>query len=120
MFTAGAASATATDALVDQIGGPSVFGLAAVILVLMFRTLWRQDGSWKVLLEEERKAGDDARDDASTARAEARQARIEAHEARLATDRCEREHEATRRRFDRLVDHLRGMGLQIPESVLGD
>lgn len=102
------------------IGGLS---LGTLVFVFVFRTLWRQDGAWKKLLDEERTAGNEARADAAGARSDARAAWGEARHARQATERCEKEHEATRadldetnRQLDRLLAHLAGLGIPLPDE----
>jgi len=111
--------------------GLTGLGTGAVILVLIFRTLWRTDDSWNRLLDAERRRAEDstedaeaaradaaaARQDAAYARAEASEARQAANAARLATLRCEEEHHKTAAEFARLVAHLRNLGLPIPTSV---
>lgn len=111
--------------------GLTGLGTGAVVLVLIFRTLWRTDDSWKALLDAERRRAEDsahdaeaaradaatAREDAAVARSDAADARAAAKAAQKATLRCEEEHRKTAAEFGRLVAHLRNLGLPIPTSV---
>lgn len=65
-------------------------GIGAVLLALVFRTLWRQEGGWRAVLDSSRTDAKQAREDASAARADAAQARIEAREARSNERECHR------------------------------
>lgn len=110
--------------------GLTGLGTGAIILVLIFRTLWRTDDSWKALLDAERRRATEmtvdaaaARGDAAQAREDARHARADAADAREAAriaqrafDHCEIEHAATRDRLDRLVTHLRTTGIPMPDD----
>ena len=98
--------------------------LGTLVFAFVFRTLWRQDGAWKKLLDEERVAATGARADAAAARADAAEARSDAKEAREATERCELEHDNTRkdldetnRQLDRLLAHLAGLGIPLPDDT---
>lgn len=73
-------------------------GIGAVLLALVFRTLWRQEGGWRAVLDSSRtdakQARDDAkqaREDAAAARADAAAARTECREARANERECHRQ-----------------------------
>jgi hypothetical protein len=59
-------------------------GIGAVLLLLVFRTLWRQEDGWRNVLEA-------ARQDAAAARADAAAARADAAAARAAESECRRQ-----------------------------
>lgn len=65
-------------------------GIGAVLLALVFRTLWRQEGGWRAVLDSSRTDAKQAREDASAARADAAAARTDAREARSAERECQR------------------------------
>jgi len=65
-------------------------GIGAVLLALVFRTLWRQEGGWRAVLDSSREDAKQAREDASAARADAAAARTDAREARGAERECQR------------------------------
>ncbi len=70
-------------------------GIGAVLLALVFRTLWRQEGGWRLVLNASREDAALAREDAAQARADAAHARADARLARGAEGEC-------RRRLERL------------------
>ena len=74
-------------------------GVGAVLLALVFRTLWRQEGGWRAVLTASREDAKQARDDAAAARTDAAAARTDAREARNAERECQR-------RVSRLEDAL--------------
>lgn len=106
-------------------------GIASAVLVLVFRTLWRQDSAWRNLIETERETSDDSRDDAKAARSDAAAARSEAHAARVEAAELRLEllaahaeaarawaaHTAQVERFDKLVTWLRASGVAIPPDT---
>lgn len=57
-------------------------GIGAVLLLLVFRTLWRQEDGWRHVLEAARQDAADARADAAAARADAAAARSAEAECR--------------------------------------
>ena len=65
-------------------------GIGAVLLALVFRTLWRQEGGWRAVLDSSRDDARVAREDAAAAREDAAAARVEAREARSNERECER------------------------------
>jgi len=65
-------------------------GIGAVLLALVFRTLWRQEGGWRAVLDSSRSDAKVAREDSAAARADASAARSEARDARLAERECQR------------------------------
>lgn len=65
-------------------------GIGAILLALVFRTLWRQEGGWRAVLDSSREDAKVARADAAAARADAAQARADAGEARGAERECQR------------------------------
>lgn len=91
-------------------------GVGAVLLALVFRTLWRQEGGWRSVLTASREDAAAARADAQTARTDAAAARDDARQARSAEKECQRrlgrlqaqvdeltvQHSSTRRRVDEL------------------
>jgi hypothetical protein len=112
----------------------SLAGAAALLLGFLFRTLWRQDGSWKMLLDEERASAAVARSEAESAKDESRKASAEAAGARaeaaaaiamaadakvraakaeLATEHCERDHAETRAQLDALRARLIALGIPL-------
>jgi len=70
-------------------------GIGAVLLAFVFRTLWRQEGGWRSVLNASREDAALAREDAAHARADAAEARHDARLARGAEGEC-------RRRLERL------------------
>lgn len=86
-------------------------GIGAILLALVFRTLWKQEGGWRAILEaaradakQARTDAADARTDAAEARADARAARADAAEARNAEARCQADLGKIARRFDDLLE----------------
>lgn len=65
-------------------------GIGAILLALVFRTLWRQEGGWRAVLDSSRTDAKQAREDASAARADAAAARLDAREARSNERECQR------------------------------
>ena len=65
-------------------------GIGAVLLALVFRTLWRQEGGWRAVLDSSREDAKIARLDAAAAREDASAARSEARQARSAERECQR------------------------------
>lgn len=65
-------------------------GIGAVLLALVFRTLWRQEGGWRAVLDSSRTDAKQAREDAAAARADAAAARTDAREARSNERECHR------------------------------
>ena len=108
----------------------SLAGVAAILLGYLFRTLWRQDSSWKVLLEEERASAVIARQEAASAKVSAADAQVTAAaanaralRAEVATEHCEHEHRITRdqlthttNRLEALIAHLRAAGIPFPDN----
>lgn len=74
-------------------------GVGAVLLALVFRTLWRQEGGWRAVLTASREDAKTAREDAAAARQDAAAARADAREARNAERECQR-------RVGRLEDQI--------------
>ena len=65
-------------------------GTGAVLLALVFRTLWRQEGGWRAVLDSSRSDAKLAREDAAAAREDSAAARSEARQARNAERECQR------------------------------
>lgn len=65
-------------------------GIGAVLLALVFRTLWRQEGGWRSVLTASREDAAQARTDAAAARTDAAAARSDARDARAAERECQR------------------------------
>lgn len=65
-------------------------GIGAVLLALVFRTLWRQEGGWRAVLDSSRDDAAAAREQANIAREDAAAARQEAKDARSAERECQR------------------------------
>lgn len=65
-------------------------GIGAVLLALVFRTLWRQEGGWRAVLDSSRDDAKIAREEAGAARLDAAAARVEAREARGNERECQR------------------------------
>lgn len=63
-------------------------GIGATLLALVFRTLWRQEGGWRAVLDSSRTDAKLAREDAAAARADAAAARLDARDARTAERDC--------------------------------
>lgn len=63
-------------------------GVGAILLALVFRTLWKQEGGWRSVLTASRDDAAAARTDAATARSDAAVARQDAREARSAEKEC--------------------------------
>lgn len=83
-------------------------GIGAVLLALVFRTLWRQEGGWRAVLDSSRTDAKQAREDAAAARADAAAARLDAREARLAERECQRR--VTR--LEEMIADVRAAGAQ--------
>lgn len=83
-------------------------GIGAVLLALVFRTLWRQEGGWRAVLDSSREDAKQAREDAAAARADAAAARLDAREARLAERECQRR--VTR--LEEMIADVRAAGAQ--------
>lgn len=79
-------------------------GIGAVLLALVFRTLWKQEGGWRAILEAARMDAKEARADAATARSDASAARADASLARTAEARCQSDLGKLARRFDELLE----------------
>ena len=75
-------------------------GIGGLLLVFVFRTLWRQEDGWQGVLAA-------ARQDAADARADAAQARKDAELARAAETEC-------RRRLDLLERRIRELEERTP------
>lgn len=75
----------------DSIDIPNLTGLGvgAVLLALVFRTLWKQEGGWRSVLTASRDDAREARSDAAAARADAAAARSDARAARSAEKECQ-------------------------------
>jgi hypothetical protein len=71
---------------------------------MVFRTLWRQEGTWQRLLEAERAA-------TSQQRTLAEQAQQDAHVAREEAD-------LLRLKMARLIRHLQAQGIDLPDDLL--
>lgn len=86
-----------------ELGAPNLVGLGigAVLLLLVFRTLWRQEESWTGLIAA-------ARDDAAEARKDAAAARADAAIARDAEALCRQRLDEAFRRIAALETRLRG------------
>jgi hypothetical protein len=95
-------SAIASDLDAINLTGLSI---GAVVLALVFRTLWKQEGGWRSVLNASREDAHAARLDAAAAREDAGEARSDARQARLAEQEC-------RVRLSRLEDRLDKMQLQ--------
>jgi uncharacterized protein (DUF3084 family) len=119
--------------VVDTLDLPGIGALSVstAILVLVFRTLWRQDHTWRTLIDTEREASTDFRQDAAAARTDAKSAREEAAEARRQAtllrheleaalkdaDRAWKAHAREMSRVDRLVEALRDAGVPLPHDI---
>lgn len=95
-------------------------GIGAILLALVFRTLWRQEGGWRAVLDSSREDAKVARADAAAARADAAAARTEAAQAR--TDAGEArgaERECQRRvaHLEVLIGEIRATGEQNTERL---
>lgn len=84
------------DALAD-LGGLGGLGVGTALMAFVFRTLWRQEGGWRSVLNasredaaEARKEASEARKEASLARTDAAGAREDARIARRAETECQR------------------------------
>jgi hypothetical protein len=96
-----------------ELGNLTGIGLAGVLLALVFRTLWRQEGGWRSVLTASigdataaRADAELAREDARAAREDARKAREDAERARDAEAECRRRVQSLQRQLDRLVERL--------------
>lgn len=76
-------------------------GIGAVLLLLVFRTLWRQEDGWRHVLEA-------ARQDAAAARTDAAEARKDAAAARTAEAECHNQMAEMRIRISALEARLAG------------
>lgn len=88
-----------------DVGDLPLLGTGAIVMTLVFRTLWKQEGGWRAVLaatredakaarSEAKSARDDAataRNDAAAARKDAASARSDAHAARNAEIDCKRQ-----------------------------
>ncbi len=74
-------------------------GIGAVLLLLVFRTLWRQEDGWRHVLEA-------ARQDAAAARQDAAEARSDAAAARAAEADCHNQMAEMRIRISALEARL--------------
>lgn len=83
-------------------------GIGAVLLALVFQTLWHQEGGWRAVLDSSRTDAKQAREDASAARADAAAARLDAREARSAERECQRR----LARLEDMVGEIRAAGAQ--------
>lgn len=81
-------------------------GLGGVLLALVFRTLWRQEGGWRAVLDSSRTDAKQAREDASAARADASAARAEAAAARADAREARRAETECQRRVARLEEEI--------------
>lgn len=79
-------------------------GVGAVLLALVFRTLWRQEGGWRSVLNASREDARLAREDAAAARTDASAARSEARHARSAERECQRRVERLQEQLDSLTE----------------
>lgn len=77
-------------------------GAATALLVLVFRTLWRQDRAWHGLVATERESVAQARADATYARKDAQIAREDAARAWQEVRRCEAHSRELERRITQL------------------
>jgi len=71
-----------------DVGNLTGVGVGAVLLALVFRTLWRQEGGWRSVLTASREDAAQARADAAAARVDAAAARDDARLARTAEAEC--------------------------------
>lgn len=77
----------AVDSVAD-LTNPVSLGLGGILLVLVFRTLWKQEGGWRAVLTASRDDAAAARADAATARLDAAAARTDAAAMRQAESEC--------------------------------
>lgn len=88
-------------------------GVGAILLTLVFRTLWRQEGGWRAVLDSSREDAAAARADAAAARADAAQARTDASTARADAGEARRAERVCQRRMAELevqISELRATG----------
>lgn len=89
----------AADSASLDFGNLTGLGIGALLLALVFRTLWRQDGAWRSVLTASREDAAQARREAGEARTDAAAAREDARIARGAERECQR-------RLQKLEDRL--------------
>ena len=77
-------------------------GIGAILLALVFRTLWRQEGGWRAVLDSSREDAKVAREDAAAARADAAAARTDASSARADAGEARRAERECQRRVAQL------------------
>ncbi len=99
----GSLVAAATDLDAVNITG---VGLGAVLLALVFRTLWKQEDGWRGVLQAARDDASSSRAEASAARADASAARQDAAAARADAWEARKAEESCRRRLDLLSEKL--------------
>lgn len=81
--------ASAVSAGSDLLDGRAYsLGLVGVLLVFVFRTLWKQETNWQGVVAAARQEAKDARLDAAAAREDAHEARADAKAARDAEHEC--------------------------------
>lgn len=73
-----------------DLGNLTGISIGALLLALVFRTLWRQDGAWRNVLTASREDAAQARTEAQEARTDAAAAREDARLARAAERECQR------------------------------
>lgn len=73
-----------------DLGNITGLSIGALLLALVFRTLWQQDGAWRSVLTASREDAAQARKEAAEARTDAAAAREDARVARNAERECQR------------------------------
>lgn len=101
--------------IADALDPANVTGLSvgAVLLGLVFRTLWKQEGGWRAVLAATQADAATARTEAAAARADAAAARSDARLARNSEQEC-------RRRLSALEQQQRHTTLRLNSLDSGD
>lgn len=98
-----------------DLGSLTGLGVLGALLGLVFRTLWKQEGGWRSVLNASREDAKLARDDAAAARIDAAAARADTRAARGAEAECRRALAHLQEQVDELTLIVERRGYPRPE-----